>query len=59
VAGTCEYGKEPSGSIKCGEFLGKAGPVHAMKARRGEWRHGATAVAFLTSAIDGVGTNIV
>jgi hypothetical protein len=21
VAGTCEYGKEPSGSIKCGEFL--------------------------------------
>jgi hypothetical protein len=22
VAGTCEYGKEPSGSIKCGEFLG-------------------------------------
>jgi hypothetical protein len=20
--GTCEYGKEPSGSIKCGEFLG-------------------------------------
>jgi hypothetical protein len=19
---TCEYGKEPSGSIKCGEFLG-------------------------------------
>jgi hypothetical protein len=22
VAGTCEYGKEPSGSVKCGEFLG-------------------------------------
>jgi hypothetical protein len=22
VAGTCEYGKEPSGSIKGGEFLG-------------------------------------
>jgi hypothetical protein len=22
VAGTCEYGKEPSGSIKCGEFVG-------------------------------------
>jgi hypothetical protein len=22
IAGTCEYGKEPSGSIKCGEFLG-------------------------------------
>jgi hypothetical protein len=22
LAGTCEYGKEPSGSIKCGEFLG-------------------------------------
>jgi hypothetical protein len=22
VAGTCEYGKVPSGSIKCGEFLG-------------------------------------
>jgi hypothetical protein len=22
VAGTCEYGKEPSGSIKCGKFLG-------------------------------------
>jgi hypothetical protein len=22
VAGTCEYGKEPSGSIKFGEFLG-------------------------------------
>jgi hypothetical protein len=22
VAGTCEYGKETSGSIKCGEFLG-------------------------------------
>jgi hypothetical protein len=21
-ADTCEYGKEPSGSIKCGEFLG-------------------------------------
>jgi hypothetical protein len=21
VAGTCEYGKEPSGSIKCGEFF--------------------------------------
>ena len=21
MAGTCEYGKEPSGSIKCGEFL--------------------------------------
>jgi hypothetical protein len=21
VAGTCEYGKEPSGYIKCGEFL--------------------------------------
>ena len=21
VAGTCEYGNEPSGSIKCGEFL--------------------------------------
>jgi hypothetical protein len=21
VAGTCEWGKEPSGSIKCGEFL--------------------------------------
>jgi hypothetical protein len=21
VAGTCEYGKELSGSIKCGEFL--------------------------------------
>jgi hypothetical protein len=21
VYGTCEYGKEPSGSIKCGEFL--------------------------------------
>jgi hypothetical protein len=21
VAGTCEYGKEPSGSIKCGKFL--------------------------------------
>jgi hypothetical protein len=21
-AGTCEYGKEPSGSITCGEFLG-------------------------------------
>jgi len=21
VAGTCEYGDEPSGSIKCGEFL--------------------------------------
>jgi hypothetical protein len=21
-AGTCEYGKETSGSIKCGEFLG-------------------------------------
>jgi hypothetical protein len=21
VAGTCECGKEPSGSIKCGEFL--------------------------------------
>jgi hypothetical protein len=23
VAGTCEYGKEPSGSIKCGEFRGQ------------------------------------
>jgi hypothetical protein len=22
TGGTCEYGKEPSGSIKCGEFLG-------------------------------------
>jgi hypothetical protein len=22
VAGTCEYGKETSGSIKCGEFFG-------------------------------------
>jgi hypothetical protein len=22
VAGACKYGKEPSGSIKCGEFLG-------------------------------------
>jgi hypothetical protein len=22
VAGTCEYGNEPSGSMKCGEFLG-------------------------------------
>jgi hypothetical protein len=22
VEGTCEYGKKPSGSIKCGEFLG-------------------------------------
>jgi hypothetical protein len=22
VAGNCEYGKDPSGSIKCGEFLG-------------------------------------
>ena len=21
VAGTCEYGNEPTGSIKCGEFL--------------------------------------
>jgi hypothetical protein len=21
VTGTCEYGNEPSGSIKCGEFL--------------------------------------
>jgi len=21
VVGTCEYGNEPSGSIKCGEFL--------------------------------------
>jgi len=21
VAGTCEWGNEPSGSIKCGEFL--------------------------------------
>jgi len=21
LAGTCEYGDEPSGSIKCGEFL--------------------------------------
>jgi hypothetical protein len=21
VAGSCEYGDEPSGSIKCGEFL--------------------------------------
>jgi hypothetical protein len=21
VAGTCEYGDEPSGSVKCGEFL--------------------------------------
>jgi hypothetical protein len=21
VAGTCEYGNEPSGSIKCGKFL--------------------------------------
>ena len=21
MAGTCEYGDEPSGSIKCGEFL--------------------------------------
>jgi hypothetical protein len=24
VAGPCEYGKEPSGSIKCGEFFGLA-----------------------------------
>jgi hypothetical protein len=24
VAGTCEDGKEPSGSIKCGEFLSLA-----------------------------------
>jgi hypothetical protein len=21
VAGSCEYGNEPSGSIKCGEFI--------------------------------------
>ena len=21
MAGTCEYGDEPSGSVKCGEFL--------------------------------------
>ena len=25
VAGTCEYGNEPSGSIKCGEFLDQLG----------------------------------
>jgi hypothetical protein len=24
VAGSCEHGNEPSGSIKCGEFLGLA-----------------------------------
>ena len=23
MAGACEYGNEPSGSIKCGEFLDK------------------------------------
>jgi len=23
MVGTCEYGDEPSGSIKCGEFLDK------------------------------------
>ena len=27
MAGTCEYGDEPSGSIKCGEFLTSCEPV--------------------------------
>jgi hypothetical protein len=27
MAGTCEYGKEPSGFIKCGKFLAKTGQL--------------------------------
>jgi hypothetical protein len=27
VAGSCERGDEPSGSVKCGDFLSSLGPV--------------------------------
>jgi hypothetical protein len=29
VAGSCEHGNEPSGSIKCGEFLKEILSVHS------------------------------
>jgi hypothetical protein len=37
VAGTCEYGKEPSGSIKCGEFLGYAKTGQLLKKDSAPW----------------------
>jgi hypothetical protein len=38
VAGTCEYGKESSGSIKCGEFLGELRRMVSLS--RGTLLHG-------------------
>jgi hypothetical protein len=37
VAGTCEYGKEPSGSIKCGEFLLAATTGQLLKKDSAPW----------------------
>jgi hypothetical protein len=37
VAGSCEYGNEPSGSIKCGEFLDELRTSGLLKKASAPW----------------------
>ena len=37
VAGTCEYGNEPSGSIKCGQLLDKLITGYLLKKDCAPW----------------------
>jgi hypothetical protein len=37
VAGTCECGNEPSGSIKCGEFLDQLRTGWLLKKDSAQW----------------------
>ena len=37
MAGTCEFGNEPSGSIKCGEFLGLLRTDEILKKDSAPW----------------------
>ena len=38
MAGTCEYGNEPSGCMKCGEFLDQLKPGQLLKKGSATWR---------------------
>ena len=37
VAGTCECGNEPSGSIKCGEFIDQLRTAYLLKKDSAPW----------------------
>ena len=38
MAGCCERGNEPSGSVKCGEFLNQLKTDHILKKDAAPWR---------------------